>query len=82
MDLDVLGFGLFGNEDVGEDDSDGEENDDDNQTLTQPMFSATHPFNATEFLFLGATYFAFRVMMMLRHLNNGQWKMENYFRME
>lgn len=76
MDLDVLGFGLFGNEDVGEDDSDGEENDDDNQALTQPTLNATHPFNATEFLFLGATYLAFRVMMT-RHFNNGQWKMDN-----
>lgn len=34
MDLDVLGFGLFGDEDIGEDDGEGEENDNGYQALT------------------------------------------------
>lgn len=70
MDFDVLGFGLLSDEDVGEDDGDGEKNDDDYQALAQPTLSATHPFNTANFLLLGASYFAFRVMVM-GHLNNG-----------
>lgn len=53
MDLDVLGFGLFGNEDIGEDDGDGEENNDDNQALMQPAFSSPHPRDTSVFPFLG-----------------------------
>ena len=53
MDLDVLGFGLFGNEDIGEDDGDGEENNDDNQALMQPALCLSHPFDATELILLG-----------------------------
>ena len=67
MDLDVLGFGLFGNEDVGEDDGESEDEDDDYQALAQPTLSATHPFYTTILLFPGAAYFAFRVMMA-RHI--------------
>lgn len=63
MDFEVLGFGLFGDEDVGEDDGEGEENDDENQALPQPTLGATHPFNAAEFLFLRKSNLAFRVMM-------------------
>ena len=63
MDFDVLGFRLFGDEDVGEDDGDDEDNDDDNQALTQIALGLAHPGDTSELLFLGASYFAFRVMM-------------------
>lgn len=76
VDFDVLGFRLFGDEDVGEDDGENKENDDDNQNLTQPVLGFSHPSDTAKFLFLGAPYFAFRVMVM-RHLNNGKWTMDN-----
>ena len=72
MDFDVLGFRLLGDKDVGEDDGDDEENDDDDQAFTQIAFGLTHPFNASELLFLGATHFAFRVMMA----SHGYFRME------
>ena len=77
MNLNVLRFGFLGNEDVGEDDGNDQKDNDDYHTLLQPSLGFPHPFDTLIFLFLGATYFAFRVMMMLRHLNNGKWKMEN-----
>ena len=63
MDFNVLRFGFLGNEDVGEDNGDDEENDDKNQTLTQVALCFSHPGDTAVFLFLGAMYFAFRVMM-------------------
>lgn len=53
MDLDVLGLGRLGDEDVRENDGNDEDNNDDNQALTQIAFGLTHPFNTLIFLFLG-----------------------------
>ena len=63
MDFDVLGFGLFGDEDVRKNDGESEENDDDYQTLTQITYRFSHPGDTTILSFLGVTYIAFRVMM-------------------
>ena len=59
MHLDVLGFLLFGDEEVREDDCQGEENDNDNESLAEPSFTASHPRDAAELLLLGA--------MVVRH---------------
>ena len=64
MDLDVLGFGGFGDEDVGEEDGQGEENDDDDHALLQPTLGLAHPGDVAVFLFLGAPGGAIMMMVM------------------
>ena len=49
----ILWLWFFGEEDVGEDYSNDEENDNDNQTFPEPSFSPPHPLNTLKFLFLG-----------------------------
>ena len=53
MVLNILGFWLLGDEDVGEDNGDDEENNDQDQALTQPTFGSAHPRDTSVFLFLG-----------------------------
>lgn len=68
MDLNILGFGRLGDEDVRKNDGENKENNDDYQALTQPAFGATHPFDAAIFSFLGVTCCTLRTMMILRHV--------------
>ena len=55
MNFNILRLGGFGDEDVGEDDGYGQDNDDENHTLTQPALGFPHPFDTSEFHFLGTS---------------------------
>lgn len=66
MDLNVLGLGGLGDENIGEEDGEGEENDDDHHALLQPTLGLAHPGNALIFFFLGTLRGA-PSMMMVRH---------------
>ena len=54
VDLDILGLGGLGNENIGEKNGKGEENDYENHTLLQPTLGLPHPGNVAELSFLGA----------------------------
>ena len=64
VDLDVLGLGGLGDEDVGEDHGNGQKDDDDNHALLQPALGFAHPSNALIFFFLGAPGGAIMMMVM------------------
>ena len=64
MDLDVLGLRGFGDENVGEDHRYSEEDDNDDQTLSQPALGFAHPRNKAVFLFLSILRRAPMVLMV------------------
>ena len=67
MDLDVLGLGRFGDEDIGEYNGDDEDDDDDDHTLSDPTFGLPHPGDAMVFLLL--SLLKRPSVMMVRHNN-------------
>lgn len=68
MDLDVLGFGGFCDEDVGEEDGQGEEHDDDDHALLQPTLGLAHPGNAAVLSFLRVHGGTIMMMVVMRHI--------------